>query len=300
MYSPGQAWSTPPIIGSVVAREPVRLCLVSGQGKSRDNGTVVRPARSFPPQDPAADALTGPFWQVGLITTALVATAAVLLLTETSGRWILAAIGLGLFATVAVVGFVVTHGRWARRALVAAVSGGLFSLVLVPATNWWWAAVALDGLALAVAVGPPLDRWTRRLPPPAPLPAPSILLALGLLAVPFVAGVAGASPAGIGWSIVAVVTAWAFGRGYVAALWAARAIVPALGVIAAFAAGSVAGTVAIAAVTATTGIWAWNEAALLTVAPLEPRRVDPKPVFPEMAPEEVRRVAGIDERGRPL
>lgn len=230
----------------------------------------------------------------GFITT----IAALLLAPAPTGHDVLKATGLILLGMVGLVGFLVTHGIWARRTLVATLAASLGVLALTPSSAWWWVAVATVGIGIYATAGPPLDRWIRQLPPPEPLPVQSVALPLVLLAAVLFAGIAELDLVlAITWSLAAVMTAWAFGRAFVAGLWMARIVVPALGLWAAASAPSWwTALIALSAVGA--GVWlAWTKQAMLAVSPLEPQRVQPRPVFAEMAPDEVRRAAGINRTG---
>ncbi len=211
------------------------------------------------------------------------------------------AVGLAIEAAVAIVGFLVTHGIWARRAIAATLVAGIIALAVTPSSPWWWAALVSAAVGLYMVLGPPLDPWTRRLSPPAPLPPQVIILPLALLAAPYVAGIAatGALASSL-WTAAALVSAWAFSRAWPAGLWSARVVVPGLGLFAATTGPTVWQTIIVVVASIGTGWLAWTKEALLAVSPLEPVRAHAKPVFAAMAPEEVRRAAGIDEDGRRL
>jgi hypothetical protein len=224
---------------------------------------------------------------------------AILLAPGADGSATLIALALAWEGAVALVGFLVTHGIWARRMLAATLTSGIIALAVTGQTPWWWAALALGAMGLYVVIGPPLDRWTRRLVPPTPLPYQVIVLPLALLAVPYVAGLLRVEiVAAAVWTAVAAATAWAFSRAWVAGLWSARILVPASGIFASLTAPSIWQTVVVIAVIAVTTWFAWTKPALLVVSPLEPIRGQVKPVFAALAPEEVRRAAGVDRDGR--
>lgn len=241
-----------------------------------------------------------PLFVTSIIGSGFVLTTAALLLgPDPTDHDVLKATGLIILGVVGLVGFLVTHGMWARRTLLATLGASLGVLALTPSSAWWWAAVATVGIGVYVTAGPPLDRWIRQLPPPEPLPVQALALPLVLLAVVLVAGVAELDTVfAVAWSVAAVGSAWAFGRAFVAGLWLARVFVPALGLLAASTAPSW-WTALIAVATVGAGAWfAWSKQALLAVSPLEPKRVQPRPVFAEMAPDEVRRAAGIGRTGK--
>lgn len=227
------------------------------------------------------------------------ALAAVLLAPEAGVAAILQAVGLALVGAVGIVGVVVTHGLWARRTTAATLAAGLLALVVTQVSLWWWLALVTGTTALYMTLGPPLDPWTRRLPPPEPLPPQTIALPLVLLATPYAAGLAGVEPAvAVAWSVVAGGAAWVFSRARASGLWVARVAVPVAGVAAALTAEPAWAGIGIAGFVATTAWLAWSKPAMLAVAPLDPRQIHPRPVFAELAPEEVRKAAGIDRKGR--
>ena len=226
---------------------------------------------------------------------------AILLAPGADGSATLVALALAWEGAVAMVGFLVTHGIWSRRAMAATLTAGIVALAVTDQSPWWWGAIALGAVGLYMVVGPPFDRWTRRLAPPAPLPYQVIVLPLALLAAPYVAGLLGVEiVAGVAWTAVAATTAWAFSRAWLAGLWSARLVVPVIGAFASFQASSLWQTVAVIAVVAATTWLAWSKPALLVVSPLEPIRGQVKPVFAALAPKDVRRAAGVDRDGRRL
>lgn len=243
-----------------------------------------------------------PLWSMSVISGALLLSiAAILLSAGSGGSEALMAVGLVLVGASAVIGVIVTHGKWARRTVATTLVAGLLAMATVEPTILWWAGVIASAVALFVTLGPPLDKWTRRLPPPEPLPPAVIALPLILLGTPYVAGIVRLDVGwGAAWSLAAVGVAFAFSRAWVPGLWLVRLLVPLATGAAAWAASSwwqAAFTIAWGGLATWLG---WTGDAHRAVSPLDPQRVQPKPVFAEFAPQEVRDAAGLDRDGRRL
>ena len=213
----------------------------------------------------------------------------------------LAALGLVVATAVTVAGLVVGRSRWAQRhgwlLMALALGVGLSSR---PVDAWWAVAVGLPAVG-ALSLGlRPVSSWVGTIERRVPVPSESVLLMLFLLDAPMAA--AFLHPSGLTWPVVAASGAgwllmWAYSRAWVPALWIIRFGLPLLAVGWAWDARwwgwSSAAVVSAAALSA-----AWREGSLLAVQPLEPRKMSARPILAELAPEDVRSIAGIDERGR--
>jgi len=213
------------------------------------------------------------------------------------------AVSLVVHALIATTGLLVARSRWARRHDLGVVGASLAIGLVVPLDGWSLAASLAAGGALALLAGPWLRRgWIRHLPSTDGPPTQAIVLVIGLLALPAVAAVS--SPMDLtAWSWVlvgvAVVLALGLSRASIAALWASRLIVPALGAAAGLSEGIPGGPV-IAATAIALGAVAWTREVGLSVAPLDPRKERPVPTPPELMDPSILEAAGYDDRGRPL
>ncbi len=212
-----------------------------------------------------------------------------------SDNYLLASLGLLLMVIVGLVGLFVARGRWARRYLWVAlviegalfVRSGSFSLVLVAI------------LAAALSLGlPGLDGWIRQLRKADAPPSAAVLLPLALLSVPAVLGLTVDSNPGVwAFSLTSVIGAWSYARAHRLTLWALRLAYPAIGI------GVAVGlpflqAITMSAVAGLCVVLAWMPGALRGIQPLDPRRIEAKPVFAEMAPPEIMDEIGRDSHGR--
>ena len=208
-------------------------------------------------------------------------------------RHLLLAIGLILLSAVGITGLVVARGKWARRYLwiMLAAQGAVF--VVVEPSIVALTASALAALALGVTS---VDGWMRQLPRADAPPDESVLLPLGLLAIPVVIGLTRV-PDGMDWTFagLATVAAWSYGRAHIRTLWAIR--VALLPVTLAIAGWEQDGAILILFGAALSAV-AWRSGALRGVQPLEARRVTAQPVFAEMTPSGLMESIGRDEHGR--
>lgn len=216
----------------------------------------------------------------------------------TGASIVLIAVSLWVSAVVSVTGILVARARWARRlGLVTAGGHGIVAL-LAPVDVWWGVAAVLTAVTAVAIAGPWLDGVVRGRPSASGPPARVVLIALGLLWVPFAIGVAG----GDGWPAVtiglsALAAAYWFIRALPGALLVVRVVWPLLAVALAVPLGFPAGIVA-AAYGVAIGAIAWHSSVRTSLHPLveSGTRV---PIPPELAPKEVLDAADIDDRGRP-
>lgn len=214
----------------------------------------------------------------------------------------LAAAGLVIYAGVVVAGLGVARARWAQRSgwLVAAVAGGVVAAGR-PIDAWWWIVLVLAGTAALSLQLRPVTEWIATVDRRVPIPTAAVVLMLMLVAVPFVVGVIhldSLPPTALAAALVTLALGWAYSQAHVWALWILRFGLPVLGLGWVWGArwwgalaGGLLGLVALAT--------AWRAGALLAAQPLEPRKVVARPILAELAPEDVRRVARVDERGKP-
>ena len=217
------------------------------------------------------------------------------LVTPGAGDYLLASLGLLLLVIVGLVGLFVARGRWARRYLWVAlvieaalfVTSGSFSLVLFAI------------LAAALSLGlPGLDGWTRQLRKADAPPSAAVLLPLALLSVPAVLGfITETNPGVWAFSLASVLGAWSYARAHRMTLWALRLAYPAIGIAVAVSLPFWQ-AITLSAVVGSCVVLAWMPGALLGIQPLEPRRIQAKPVFAEMAPPEIMDEIGRDSHGR--
>lgn len=212
----------------------------------------------------------------------------------------LAALGWIVAMTVTVAGLSVGRGRWARRHGWLLLACSIPLLVVAQPRDVWWLAsgIAVSAAAVALAL-PSVTSWLESVDRRAPLPKPALVLMLALVDVPLVVGLVHTDGMGAGpvvGAASAMAAGWAYSRAWVTALWIIRLGTP--GFVVAWGWGAPWWGWAIVATLGTVVLLAaWRGEALLAAQPLEPRRVKTQPIFAELAPEEVRRIAGIDERG---
>lgn len=247
----------------------------------------------FPPALAAFGLVAGAIAAAGLLVLGRVD------LASSTAR--LAALGLMVSTAVTVAGLVVGRSRWAQRhGWVLVGVGVLISAVSRPVDAWFAASLAI-GAITAIALGlRPVTTWLSSVERRVPVPREAVLLLLLLLNAPL--AVAAINPDGVnGVSIAASVVAWllmwSYSRAWVAALWLLRFGLPVIAVGWGWGADWWGWMVAV--LLSIVALWAaWSEGALLAAQPLEPRKVTARPILAELAPEDVRRVAGIDDRGQ--
>ena len=204
--------------------------------------------------------------------------------------------GLLILACSALVGMVVRGSGWARRLAGGLAVGELGLAMLTPVSPWWWAGVGLAGGTLALVGGPWLrasenGRAARIGPPPR-----AVLLLCLLACLPVGMAAASINGLGGGWVLVGLsaVTAPAYAKTVPGALFAARFLIPAASVAAAFTTPWPGWTVA--AVGGGAATWAaWSEDARLAVRPLV--ETGPPPA-PEPTPLRIRSAAAGPRRPR--
>ncbi|MDF1594534.1 MAG: hypothetical protein P1T08_00365 [Acidimicrobiia bacterium] len=213
-----------------------------------------------------------------------------------------AAIDLLLVTVTAIVGIVVARARWARRyALVIICFMGAMALTMQISNNWI-VALALTGLAVVAVTGPSLDGYLPERSVAGP-PPKAVALPLLLLLFPGVAAFASGSPVSVAaWLVIGgtPVVAWAYGKAYVAGLWAARVAVP-IAAMAMMWSLDPWSMVLLSAAVAGEFWLAWSgEAALAIDVSDQIRLARSIPIPPELTPPEVLAAAGVDEHGMRL
>lgn len=211
----------------------------------------------------------------------------------------LVVVGLVLVTTVACIGLTVNHGRWASRTLIITTLVSTLLVLLSAPSPLWYAAVGGVGVSVVILVSGALEPLIRQLPPPAPLPRPTLLLLLSLIGTPLLLGlIGGESPAHITFAGLAIFLAWRLGQGGPVGLWLSRLVLPLAGIWATAATPSPERYLVLAAVMSMTGA-AWTKATGLVTVPLV-THAQLKPVFAELAPADILAAAGYDERGKKL
>ncbi|HUO46838.1 MAG TPA: hypothetical protein VM470_08395 [Acidimicrobiia bacterium] len=187
------------------------------------------------------------------------------------------------------LGYRLGWGLLAFEALIA---------LLRPLSPAWAVGVALIAGAGVAMVDSTLGGTIRQLPPPSPIPGHAIALCLSLLIAGPVAAVGSAgSPVGrlgvftgLSWLLLL----W-YVRLWPGREWAVRLMAPVL-LLLGLTLPAPGSFIWIALLTTATAL-AWTPGARLAVRPLVERGY-PVPIPPELAPPEVLRAAGVDERGR--
>lgn len=235
------------------------------------------------------------------LVAAIAWTVALMASTEPLGSAgsLLAGVGLLILATVSVVGMMIAGGRWAHRLGMLSVAAGFVVAAIRPVDVFWFFALAVSTLAGASLFMPQVTGRIRRLPAATGPPQTAVVVALVLLAVPFVLGVlAGTSET---WALLIVglsapLFAFAFARVIPGGLIGIRVVwplvslglAPFLGLPAAVVASLTAVTVAAIA---------WRTEVKAAFHP--PRETGSTyPIPPELVPGEILDAADIDDRGR--
>ncbi len=215
----------------------------------------------------------------------------------------LAATALVVATVVTVAGLTVGRSRWARRhgwLLAGAIA--LITAFSRPVDGWFVATMALAATAIGALALPSVGTWIATIERRTPLPTTALILMLVMLDAPLAAALVhpdGLHPVVVAAAIITWVLLWAYSQARVAALWIVRFAAPLLVVGLAWG-GAWWAWLAMASIGAGMLWGAWARTSLLAAQPLEPRKADAKPILAELAPEDVRRMARIDERGNPL
>ena len=212
----------------------------------------------------------------------------------------LVALDVMLLTLVAVVGLLLVRSRWARYLGTGVLLG---ELALVPALERGAGTIvvaALAAVSLVIVGGPWLAKSLQHHPAAGGPPLPAVVLLIGLLTLPTIAGLA--SPGGVepGHIILAVagpVMAWWLGRAHQTGLWAARFGLP-IAAAGAAVASPLLGAIAIVIVAAALTVLAWRRDIHIAVSPLAPLPGGSYRIPPELAPPEILGAAGLDDRGR--
>ncbi len=201
--------------------------------------------------------------------------------------------------SVAVVGMLVGSARWARRLGVAVGGLGLLLALALPMSPLWWIGLIAAGAAIVVMVGPMTGAVVGALPAASGPPRSAIMLMLVLLAIPGVVAAAGVDGLdGWEWTASAGATVgliW-YAKALPMAIWCVRLLVP-IGLLALAVGAPGTGRWVLAGAAVAVGVLAWRTEVGLAVRPLV-RRVQGRPILPELVPGEVLDAAGLDERGR--
>lgn len=215
----------------------------------------------------------------------------------------LAGLGLIVSAAVTVAGLVVARSRWAQRHAWLLLGGMMtISALSRPIDAWWAASLTIAAVAALVLGLRPVTAWLASVERRVPVPKEAVVLLLIMLDAPLLVAITHPEElngVAVGASIASWLLLWGYSQAWVPALWALRLGLPLLAV--GWGWGAAWWGWAAVACAGGVAMWlAWREGALLAAQPLEPRKVTGRPILAELAPEDVRNVAGIDERGRRL
>ncbi len=213
-----------------------------------------------------------------------------------------AAVDLLIVTLVAIVGLVVVRARWARRFSMAVIGLMAGMALTMPISNNWVVALLLSGVAVSAVVGPSLEDYLQ--PPTSGGPPPkAVTLLLTLLVLPGVTAFLTGSPVPIAaWFVIigAPAVAWAYGKGRVEGLWAARIGIPIAGLVTLW--GLDWWAVALLAASVAGETWlAWSgDVARPVDRQSEAPATRSMAIPPELAPPEILAAAGLDDHGRRL
>jgi hypothetical protein len=212
----------------------------------------------------------------------------------------LLAADLLILGTVVAVGLALSRGRWTRRAALLLLGGQAVLGVFYEVDTWWIGAVTATALGMGAATGPWLRGRLRKLPRADGPPPRSVILTLGLVAVPTL--VAATSPEGVplaGWFLsgLALPGAFAYSQAWLSALWALRIGLPLAGTVA-VAPLAWPGALILGLGVVGLSVLAWSPEALEATMAQKAMPSDLVPIPPELTPRDVLDTAGFDDRGR--
>lgn len=211
-------------------------------------------------------------------------------------------IGLGLLSsiTVAITGMLLSGGRWARRTAIVCLAGCLIIALARPIDQWWVAAIALTGAALAALLSPPVIALIRKLPSATGPPDRAVLLIITLLLAPLAVGLGswhGTNPATLTVGLSAPLAAVWFSKVLPGGLYVARYGWPGMALALSWLQPWRGGVVSAALAALVLLISRDDSVNVAFYPPVETGSTYAIP--PELAPQEVLDAADIDERGLP-
>lgn len=222
-----------------------------------------------------------------------------------SGPWppaqtLVLAGGLLVLATTALVGIVVKGARWGRRLAAGLAVGELGVAMPAPISAWWWAGIAVAGATLAVVGGPWLATAERHRAAQLGPPRRAVLLLCVLGSVPVALAAASVEGLGGGWILAAAsaATGVAYAKALPGSLFAARFVVPATGLAAAFTTPWPGWPVAAGGSFLVAWV-AWSEETRLAVQPLGDAAPPPTPRPTPLRIKSAREAAALRSRSQP-
>lgn len=213
----------------------------------------------------------------------------------------LLALGLVLANGVNIVAMLLAPGRWVRNSIALTATAWVVVAVVLPVDPLWIGALVAHASGVASAWTGSLDPWFLQTKPDR-VPVKAVVLALGLVWLPGLAGGLGIPEVSAGGWVLALFglgSGWAYARAVPGALWAVRLVLPPLTAYSAVGLQLPAAVGVLAAGSTLTAL-AWTADARLAVRRPVPRRVETMPVLPELTPPGILESAGYDHRGRPL
>lgn len=211
-------------------------------------------------------------------------------------------LGAGLLTVITISGVLLTRGRWSRWMTLVAAAIWFGSAMARPIDAAGLVAAGTTVACAAIAAGPWLRRWLRRLPASDAPPPAAVLLLLLLAATPVLIGyvAAGGEPGIVGWGLASwnVLLAFALARALTPAMWTGRFGHLPLAVAGGFLLGLPMGAVLAVKAGLETRLL-WRSDVHLAVSPLLPPAAT-VPIPPELVDPAIMNAAGLDDRGRPL
>ena len=209
-------------------------------------------------------------------------------------------VGIGLLGVtgVAVVGMLIVGGRWAQRLALVAFAGMVGVAAARPIDVWWVVAFAATVLTTIALLLPVTTAHLRQLPPATPVPVRAVLLPLGLVAFPYLLGLAlwgSQSWASVLLGISAQLAALWYSRVFAGGLFVVRVAWPFLALALAPPQGGLPAVVSVVAALACLTL-SWHSSVKMAFHPPQESGTT-YAIPPELTPGEVLDSANLDERG---
>jgi hypothetical protein len=187
-------------------------------------------------------------------------------------------IGVNGVALSGLAGLILVRAPWSRWVLAGSVVSAT-ALASIGGGPWFWIVLVVGAVAIVGVSGPWLTLWVRKRPVAEPLGhVPVALLASAGLAPIVVGFSAYQGLAASHWLLVliAIASAWAYGRGLRLGIWGLRVAVPVSGAAAALQT-AFAGNIAVGAGALVITVLAWTPQAKQVTAVITPPLPSPVP-----------------------
>lgn len=211
-------------------------------------------------------------------------------------------IGFGwlLLSTVSTVGLVLVGGRWALYTLLVTLSTTFGVATLAPLNGWTVAGLSTSSAALILLLSPRQERLVRKLPSASGPPPRSVVVTIGALGLPLALGLIPTNPNS--WVLLMAacgpISAFLYSRTIPGGLASMRfGLMTAALLASAFM--TLPHSLTVLVICASITVIAWSPDVAVAFRPLI-EKGSTYAIPPELAPKEILKGAGIDERGRPV